>query len=137
MSVYNKNANELIHKAAQDLEKVEELTPLEWAKFVKTGVNRERPPLQKNWWYLRSASILRKLYIAKGPIGVSKLRIKYGGNKNRGHKPDAFYKGSGNIIRKILQQLEKAGLIEKKDVKGHKGRVITSKGIKFLNKAAK
>ena len=40
----------------------------------------------------------------------------------------------GNEIRKILQQLEKAGYIEK-EKKG--GRKITSKGTKFLDNTAK
>ncbi len=137
MAIYDKDVNQVIEKAAQELEKVEEINPPEWAKFVKTGVSKDRAPVQKNWWYLRSASILRKLYLSKGPIGVSKLRVKYGGKKNRGHKPDKFYNGSGNIIRKVLQQLEKAGLIEKKEIKSHKGRVITGKGKKFLNQVSK
>lgn len=137
MTVYDKNPNELISKTAQELEKVEGVKAPEWVIFVKTSTSRDRPPVQKNWWYLRSAAILRKIYLAKGPIGVSKLSIKFGGKKNRGHKPEKFYRGSTNIIRKILQQLEKAGLIEKKEVKGHKGRIITGKGKKFLNKIAK
>jgi small subunit ribosomal protein S19e len=50
------------------------------------------------------------------------LKRKYGGKKNRGHKPEKRFDGSGNIIRKILQQLEKAGLIEQKAIRVHKGR---------------
>jgi small subunit ribosomal protein S19e len=65
-------------------------------------------------------------------IGVQKLRIKYGGNKNRGHKPSRFYKSSGKIIRLILQQLEKAEFIKKTDAGVHKGRVIAPKGKSFL-----
>lgn len=137
MTVYDKDPNVLIEKTAKEMEKVEEIKAPEWAIFVKTGVHKERPPVQDNWWNLRAASVLRKIFLSKGPIGVSKLRIKYGGKKNRGHKPDIFRKGSGNILRKILQQLEQAGFIEKKEIKGHKGRVITSKGKKFLNSLAK
>jgi len=137
MTVYDKNPNELINQVAQELEKVEEIKAPEWHKFVRTGVSKERSPTQKNWWYLRAASILRRLYVSKGPIGVSKLSVKYGSRKNRGYKPDKFYKASTNIIRKILQQLEKSGLIEKKDIKGHKGRIITNKGKKILNSLAK
>ena len=47
-----------------------------------------------------------------------------------------FYRGSGSIIRKALQQLEAAGLIEKKDKGVHKGRVITGKGMSLLDQAA-
>jgi small subunit ribosomal protein S19e len=131
--VRDANAQELINRAAEKLEKVEELRPPEWARFVKTGVHKERPPTQKNWWWIRSASILRKLYVGES-IGVSRLRKVYGGRKNRGHKPEHKLKASGAVIRNILQQLEKAGLIESK--KG-KGRTISAKGKAFMNSAAK
>ena len=77
----------------------------------------------------------RKIY-RLGPIGVSKLRVNYGGKKNRGYKTEHFYKGSGNILRKIMQQLEKEGFV-KIDLKSkHKGRLITAKGKKFLDDIA-
>jgi len=129
-------ANELIKRTAQELKKIKEISPPVWAKYVKTGRQKERPPVEKDWWYTRAASILRKTSIL-GPIGVSKLRRKYGGKKNRGHKPEHFYKGSGNITRKIFQQLEKAELVEKAQKKTHKGRIITKKGIKLLNSLSK
>lgn len=129
-------ADELIKKTAQELKKIKEIQPPEWSKFAKTGRHKERPPVEKDWWYTRAASILRKTSLL-GPIGVSKLRRKYGGKKNRGHKPEHFYKGSGNIIRKIFQQLEKAQLVEKTQKKTHKGRIITKKGIKLLNSLSK
>lgn len=125
--------SELIEAAAKELAKVIEKP--EWADFVKTGVHKERPPVKDDWWHMRAASILRATYI-KGPIGVSKLRTKYGGRKNCGYKPEHFRKGSGKIIRTILQQLEKEGLI-KQGTKGvHKGRIITQKGKKLLKDAA-
>src|SRR3989344_6868545 len=134
MSIYDVDPNELIEKTAEELKKINEVKPVEWAAYVKTGVHKERPPQREDWWYIRAASILRKL-VRYGPIGVSKLRRKYGGSKNRGVKPEHFYKGSGNIIRKILQQLEKAELI--KNVKeGKKGRILTKKGKEFLNNIA-
>jgi len=128
---YNTPVNELIEKTAQELKKIKEIKPPAWEGYVKTGVSRERPPVKKDWWYTRSASILRKVY-KLGPIGTSKLRTKYGGRKNRGVKPERFYKGSGSIIRKILQQLETAGLIMKKDKGVHKGKIITAKGKELL-----
>ena len=135
MTVYDKKAEELINKAAEALKKIEHIKAPEWAKYVKTGVHKERPPIEKDWWYARTASLLRKIYLF-GPIGVNKLRKKYGGKKNRGHKPERSYPGSGNIIRKILQQLEKAELVKYAEKKVHKGRIITPKGKKFLDKIA-
>jgi small subunit ribosomal protein S19e len=134
--IFNSQKNELISLTSEELKNIDEIKPTEWSLFVKTGVNKERPPIQKDWWYIRSASILIKV-MNLGPIGVSKLRVKYGGRKRRGHKPNEFRKASGNIIRKILQQLEKAELIKKDEKSGHKGKIITGKGVSLLNKVAK
>ncbi len=134
-TIYNCDPSELIEKTSEELKKIENIKAPVWAPFVKTGVHKERPPVNNDWWYVRAASVLRRVYIL-GPIGVSKLRTKYGGKKNRGVKPEHFYKGSGSIIRKIIQQFEKEGFV-KKDQKGmHKGRVITTKGKKFLDDVA-
>ena len=128
-------ANELINKAAEELKKQKLVEPTEWSKFVKTGHHKERLPEDPDWWFHRAAAILRS--IAKlGPVGTEKLRTKFGGKKNRGHKPERFYKASGSIIRKVLQQLEKAELIKKKEKGVHKGRVLTPKGTSFLDKIA-
>jgi small subunit ribosomal protein S19e len=136
MSIYNVNPTELIEELAKELQKVETVKAPSWASFVKTGASRERPPARQDWWQVRAASVLRKVS-SRGPIGISKLRILYGGKKNRGHQPEKFMRSSGNILRKILQQLEKAELV-KQDKKGvHKGRVITPKGIKLMNGVAK
>lgn len=123
----------LIQKSAEELKKIESMKMPEWAHFVKTSVARERMPVHPDWWYIRAASLLRKLYLFDKPIGTNKLRNLYGGRKNRGHKPERFYKGSGKIIRVILQQLEKSGLIRSIDKGVHKGRKITAHGKKFLD----
>lgn len=133
--MYDVDAQELLEKAAIELKKIPELKAPEWAPFVKTGVHKERPPADGNWWYIRSASILRTVY-RQGPIGVSKLRSKYGGKKNRGVKKEHFYKGSGSILRKSMQQLEKAGFVKIVEKGIHKGRVISPKGKAFLDKIA-
>lgn len=124
-------ANKLIEKLKEELKKFEEIKPPTWVKFVKSGVHKERPPEQLDFWYVRAASVLRRIYL-NGPVGVSRLRSYYGGRKSKGYRPAHFRKASGNIIRKILQQLENVGFIEK----CKKGRKITSKGEKFMNKIA-
>lgn len=134
-TIYDVDTNELIDAVAEELKKIDAIQPPEWAPFVKTGVSKERPPVNKDWWYMRTASVLRKVTIL-GPIGVSKLRTKYGGKKNCGYRPERFYRASGNIIRKILQQLEKAELIKKKEKDIHKGRIIAPKGKSLLDKTA-
>lgn len=134
-TMYDAEAQELITKAAEELKKIPEIKPPEWAPFVKTGMHKQRPPVNSDWWYTRVASVLRAVY-RLGPVGVSKLRTKYGGKKNRGVKQEHFYKGSGNILRKSLQQLEKAGFLKSAEKGGHKGRIVTPKGKSFLDKIA-
>lgn len=135
-TIHDVNLSRLIEKAGMSLKNIKEMEMPSFGAYVKTGSSRERHPDNPDWWYIRAASILTKVY-REGPIGVSKLRTKYGGKKNRGYKPERFYKGSGSIIRKILQQLEKAGLVEKGQVGVHKGKLITKKGESFLDKIAK
>lgn len=132
-SVKFAESGKLVAKASEELKKVSELEPIEWSKFVKTGPHRSRPPQQDDFWYTRCASILRRIYL-DGPVGVSRLRSYYGARKKKGYSPAKFRRASGNMIRKILQQLEKSGYIEKNQ-KG--GRKVTAKGRKFLDNVAK
>ncbi len=122
----------LVRKLAQELEQKLEMPP--WAVYVKTGVSRERQPESETWWYVRAASVLRQLY-RHSPVGVARLRSYYGGSKNRGHKPSHFRKGSGKVIRTVLQQLEQAGYVQKATNK--KGRLLSSDGRKFVDGVAK
>jgi small subunit ribosomal protein S19e len=122
-------ANQLL---ASELKKIDKITPPSWASFVKTGHHKERPPENPDWWFVRAASILKNIY-NHGPVGVSKMRSRYGGKKDRGRKPERFTKASGNIIRKIVQQLESAELV-KHSITQHKGRIIASKGQSLLDK---
>ena len=124
-------AQEMAILVGKKLKENKLVDPPEWTPFVKTGVHKERPPTEADWWYVRAGSVLRKISVI-GPIGVNKLRRHYGGRKNRGHRPEHFYRGSGTITRKILQQLESAKLIAKADIAGHKGRVLTPQGEKLL-----
>ena len=135
--VYEVQADKFLNSLAAELKKMDEFKMPEWAFYVKTSSAKERPPEDKEWWFTRAASILRQIYIKK-VVGVSRLRVKYGGNKNRGVKPKRFTKGSGKNIRMILQQSETAGFLEK--VKGgtkRSGRKLTEKGREFLDNIAK
>src|SRR3989344_4234133 len=100
-TIYDVNPNKLISKAAEELKKLESIKPPVWAPFVKTGVHKERVPVEKDFWYKRSASVLRKVYIL-GPVGVNKLRVKYGGgNKTRRNKRRIwqYYKKNTSAVR--------------------------------------
>ncbi len=134
VTIYEANPNVLNEKAALELKKL--IKAPEFSKYVKTGAGRERPPSDKDWYYNRAAAVLRSVYL-KGPLGVNRLKVKYGNRKNVGVTGERVYNASGKIIRLILQQLEKAELIKQVEKKGHKGRIITSKGKKFLDNLAK
>jgi len=121
----------LIKRMSEELKKI--IPMPEWAKFVKTGVSRERPPENPDWWWVRAASILRRIYL-DGPVGVQRLRTYYGGLKRLGHQPAHFRKGGGKIIRVILQQLESEGFVKKEE---KKGRIVTKKGEFFIKKILK
>ena len=130
VSARNSDQQKLVDKMSVQLR--DSMTMPDWAKFVKTGVSRERQPEQADWYFQRSASILRKIY-NDGPVGVQKLRSYYGGLHRRGHKPAHFAKGGGKVIRTILQQLETAGYVKKEK----KGRSVTAQGQKLVDGSAK
>jgi small subunit ribosomal protein S19e len=122
----------LIGLVSGKLKDFPEIKPPDWAWYVKTGVHKERMPDDRDWWYVRSAAILRAIHNG-GPVGVERLRTKYGGKKAKGNRPPVFAKGSGSIQRRVCQQLEAAGLVEKTE---KHGRVLSAKGKSFLDKCA-
>ncbi|MBT8507133.1 30S ribosomal protein S19 [Methanomicrobiaceae archaeon CYW5] len=130
-TVYDIPPEVLIQKAAEELKAMDAVESPDWAQFAKTGVHKEAPPYDENWWYIRAASVLRRIYV-DGPVGVERLRTFYGGKKNRGSNPSQFRKGSGSVLRKIVQQLEQEGLVGNTP----EGRVITAKGRSFLDGVA-
>jgi small subunit ribosomal protein S19e len=130
---YDVPASEFIEKLAKYLkENVDEVQPPAWASFAKTGSHVEKQPQNPNWWYTRSASILRKIYV-HGPLGLEKLRSDYGGRKGFSVKPNHASKAGGSNIRKALQQLEQAGLIQ---TAKPQGRMMSPKGRKLLQEVA-
>jgi small subunit ribosomal protein S19e len=68
-----------------------------------------------------------------GPIGVNKLRKHYGGRYRDKQGKSKSARGSGKIIRLILQQLEEADLLIQKE---KEGRLCTPEGVSFLERTA-
>ena len=118
----------LLPKLAEELKKSKAVHPPDWAAFVRTGVHTQQAPTQPDWWYLRSASVLRKVYM-KGHTGVAHLADEYGGKRDRGSAPYHARSGSRAIAREIVQQLEKSGLLESKK---SRGRHVSPSGMKLL-----
>ena len=106
-TAYDVPSDLLISKITEELKKEAEIKAPEWAVYAKTGVHKENSPVQEDWWYIRAASILRKIYLY-GPIGVSRLRVAYGGRHRRGVKPEHF--------ALILKQEALATALDKVDI---------------------
>lgn len=108
----------------------------DWAEFTKTGVSRELPPEQEDFWAVRAASILRTV-AEDGPVGVERLRTKYGDAKQGSNRytvrPNRKVEGSGKVVRTILQQLEDAGLVDHAE---GEGRRISGEGRALLDETA-
>jgi small subunit ribosomal protein S19e len=111
---------------------IDQVQPPPWANIAKTSSHAQRQPDDPDWWFTRAASILRKIYI-HGPIGTQHLRADYGGRKGTHAIREHARKGGGSNIRKIMQQLESAGLIE---TDKNRGRTISREGRRALDKLA-
>ena len=146
MTTYYDVPADLLNPALADkLSENKSINRPQWADFVKTGIHRERPPSQTNWWELRCAALLRKVG-RDGPIGVNALAQAYGGKKDNGSNPHKPAMGSRHIIRTALQQLTEAGLVEMKEMKTvqsvdgdqklYPGRTLTPLGHKLLDEVA-
>ncbi|MEM3845706.1 MAG: 40S ribosomal protein S19 [Candidatus Parvarchaeota archaeon] len=127
----------LVVNLATRLKEDKLLAPPQWAKFVKTASTKDRPPSQKDWWYLRGASILRRMYLSRKVTGVNRLRRVYGDKTKNTLSSHHFKPSGGSNIRHILQQLESNGLIVKKKVGVHSGRMISAKGISLIDSISK
>eukprot|EP00483_Globobulimina_turgida_P003751 UN03757 len=114
---------------AKQLKKGGEASPPEWIDCVKSGYSRELPPNNPDWYYVRMASIGRKIYL-RCPQGVGGLARSYG-NKNtrRGVRPGRKARGARKICRHALQEYEKMGFMKKAE----RGRRLTKKGRKFFD----
>ncbi len=134
MSIYIIEPGKLIQALAEKLkEDYPEVNPPQGSEFWKTAFFKELAPVDsENFWYIRCASILRKVK-KFGPIGVNRLRKQYGGRNRKGPGLHHSAKGAGKIIRVALQQLENANLLKKE---GKTGRICTPEGISLLERLA-
>ena len=129
--VYDVPADVLITRLSEIL-KNEDIPAPEWSLFVKTGTHADKPPQNLDWWHVRCASILRKIYL-HGPASVNDLRSMYGGGRPVGYGAAHHKSASGAIIRNAIHGLEKLGYV-KNIVR--KGRILTKQGTQKLDKLA-
>lgn len=131
----------LIDILAKALKEDKKLPKPKEAAYIKTGHGRELAPENEDWYYVRAASILRKLYMeelinpekSKYGYGVLWFARIYGGSKNNGHKPSHTVTGSKSVVRRILQSLEHIKLVSKLS---DGGRKLSPEGLSFLESMA-
>ncbi|MCL4404606.1 MAG: 30S ribosomal protein S19e [Candidatus Marsarchaeota archaeon] len=126
-NVYDVDASELVKLAAEKLKG--KVKKPEYINYVKSGASKERVPEDPDFWYMRTASILRQIYL-NGPVGVSKLRTRYGSRKDHVIHHHHHMPASGSIISDAFKELETLEYVKKTD----KGRIITPKGKSFMDK---
>lgn len=132
-TVYDVPTDLLINLTAKHLrENYQEIEPPPQMAFAKTGCHREEAPQDPDFWYIRCASLLRKIY-THGPIGVAHLREQYGGLTKKGDVGKHKRRGGGFAVRRPLEQLEKAGLVKTVE---RRGRAITKEGASLLDTLA-
>merc|ERR1712134_218499 len=112
-TVKDVDAHEFVRQYAKHLKG--KLTPMENHDLIKTGRFKELSPNDPDWYYVRAASVVRKIY---------------GSTYRKGVRTEHFCKVSGGLIRHICQQLEKAGIVQ---LYSKGGRQITSAGMRDLD----
>jgi small subunit ribosomal protein S19e len=103
-----------------------------WADTIKTGVFKELSPYGDDWYYIRAASIARKVYLRPG-VGVGMLQKWYGGNYRRGARTEHFRKANSGVIRSVLIQLQEMRVVEAVE---SGGRRVTTVGQQDLDRIA-
>ena len=135
-TLYDVPADELIEAVAERLDDEDAVEEPDWFNFAKTGVGRELPPEQEDFWQVRAASLLRKVAV-DGPVGVGALRTAYGDSKGGSNRyqvrPDVTTDASGKIVRTALQQLEDADYVLTAE---GEGRRVTDEGQSLLDEVA-
>eukprot|EP00158_Paraphelidium_tribonemae_P000380 Partr_v1_DN21936_c0_g1_i1_m64415 putative Ribosomal protein S19 len=132
VTVKDVEPNALIVAYAAHLKRSGKLEVPKWVDLVKTGTYKELSPYDPDWFYVRVASLARQVYLRKG-LGVGTLTRFHGGKLRRGNRPNHHAHGSGSVVRKALQALEKLKLVE---VNPHGGRMITQIGQQELDRIA-
>lgn len=127
------SAQDFINAYAQFLQRQGKLEVPSYVELVKTSAGNELPPQDaEGWFYKRAASVARHIYLRK-TVGIGKLNRVYGGSKNRGPKPGKHVDASGSVNRRVVQALEKIGVLELAE---NGGRKISENGQRDLDRIA-
>jgi small subunit ribosomal protein S19e len=134
VTIYDVPADALIEEVAARLE--DRIDEPDWVEFAKSGAGKELPPEQEDFWYVRSASLLRKV-AQNEPVGIERLATEYGSKKRGSNRysvrPGRHSAGSRKVIRASLQALEEEGLVT---TAAGEGRRVSDEGEAFLSEVA-
>merc|ERR1712205_261461 len=124
-------ADDFIKACADFLKRQPKFDVPKYHDIVKTGTLKELAPYDEDWFYVRAASVARKVYLRKG-TGVGALKKWYGGSSGThvGTCKAHFATASGAIIRKAMLELEMM------EHCSDGGRIITSKGRAEMDRIA-
>jgi len=126
-------AGEFIAALAAHFKKSAKIEVPDWADIVKTGIHKELCPQDPDWYFVRAASIARRIYL-RGGIGVGEFSRIYGGLNGNGSGRRHFTSAARGLIRRIISQLTELDLLGKK--KDKKGRFLTRNGQRELDTIA-
>lgn len=136
VTVRDVKAADFIKAYAEHLKRSGKIELPSWWDIVKTASFKEMSPNDPDWYFVRAASIARKVYLRQY-TGIGSLKKVYGGAARRGVHKQHFQVASGGLIRHILQQLEEMKVVEKCPEGVNKGgRKITSHGQQDLDRIA-
>eukprot|EP01121_Diplochlamys_sp_Union-15-3_P004615 TRINITY_DN147_c0_g2_i1.p1 TRINITY_DN147_c0_g2~~TRINITY_DN147_c0_g2_i1.p1 ORF type:complete len:163 (-),score=29.32 TRINITY_DN147_c0_g2_i1:80-568(-) len=125
-------ADAFVAAYAQHLKRGGKIKLPSWIDVVKTARFKQLGPQNPDWFFIRTASVARKVYLQKG-IGVTGFSKIYGGRHKHGVRRRHFKAASTGIIKECLRQLQALEIVE---LDPKKGRRITPKGQKELDTIA-
>jgi len=117
VTVKDVSAHDFVKACSVWLKKSGKIKLPEYVDYVKTSKHNELAPYDRDWYYVRAASVVRHIYLRPG-VGVGALQKVYGGRKRRGTAPCVYVKAHASIHRHVLQQLERMKLIEQDQENG-------------------
>eukprot|EP00768_Dysnectes_brevis_P000457 gnl/Dysnectes_brevis/109_a130_11433.p1 GENE.gnl/Dysnectes_brevis/109_a130_11433~~gnl/Dysnectes_brevis/109_a130_11433.p1 ORF type:complete len:144 (+),score=31.29 gnl/Dysnectes_brevis/109_a130_11433:33-464(+) len=105
-----------------------------YTEYAKTGACRDRVPESDDWYFVRAAAVLRRLYVRRN-VGVGAFTKVFGTAYTTKCAPQHFKRSSSKVIRNILQQYEALGYVTQP--RNGSGRVMTRKGQKIVDQFSK
>jgi len=133
VTVKDCDAAEFINALAAHFKQSGKIELPEWHDLVKTAPFKEMCPMDPDWYYVRAASLARKIYL-RGGTGVGAFTKVYGGASHNSVRTPHFRKAAKGVIRHVLQQLAELDIVAKR--KDQKGRWITRNGQRELDTIA-